>query len=187
MDLDQFVSVGKVTKAHGIKGEIKVFAYSEVPEDFQQYRVLTLVPERSESTAYKREFSGRGSMVEYSVVRCRTKGKAAILILDGVGSRDEAEALCGSEIWVEKNTLQPLESDEYYWHDMLGLRVVSDDGMELGTVQNLFATGAHDVLVVKGRGREYLIPAKKEFVVSVDRGTQTLVVCPPPGLLEIND
>lgn len=178
MDLDQFVSVGKVTKAHGIKGEIKAFAYSEVPDDFQQYRLLTLVSGQSESKTDKRE---------YSVVRCRTKGKAAILLLDGVGSRDEAEALCGSEIWVEKNSLPPLESDEYYWHDMLGLRVVSDDGRELGTVRNLFATGAHDVLVVKGRGREYLIPAKKEFVVSVDHDTQTLVVCPPPGLLEIND
>jgi 16S rRNA processing protein RimM len=98
-----------------------------------------------------------------------------------------AEPLGGSEVWVDKHSLPDLPAGEYYWHDLIGLRVATEQGRQLGRVADLFATGGHDILVVTGTGQEYLIPLKKEFLLQVDVAAGVLTVAPPPGLLEIND
>ena len=70
---------------------------------------------------------------------------------------------------------------------MIGLQVCTESGRELGTVAGLFATRAHDVLVVSGKGREYLVPVKEEIIKEIDEGKGRLSITPPPGLLEVNE
>ena len=74
---------------------------------------------------------------------------------------------------------------EYYWCDLLGLRVVTVEGVELGTVAEIIDTGSNDVYVVRSAEREYLIPALADVVVAIDLATRTMTVSPPEGLLDL--
>ena len=91
---------------------------------------------------------GRGTET-YNVIKSREQGKFALLQLEGVGTREDSEALQGSKIWVNKSNFPTLDSDEYYWHQLEGMRVKTLSGDDLGIVDHLLETGANDVLVVK--------------------------------------
>lgn len=169
------ILVGKVIKPHGIKGEIKVFPYSRTPANFKVYREVLL--------AGKSEGDAR----HFTIRSCRVQGGAVILKLDGVETRSAAEVYSGFGVWVAKIALAEPAPDEFYWHEMVGARVFVGDGRELGSVSSIFETKAHDVLVVKGGGKEYLIPILENLLRDWDRAARTLVIDVPPGLLEIND
>lgn len=168
------IAVGKVAKAHGIKGEIKVFPFSGNPDDFRGYGLLTLVePEH-------------GLTRSYAVGQSRGMGNLVILQLEGLSGRSTAEALRGWEVRIGRELLPTLGPDSFYWHELEGLPVITDDGKELGRVTSLLSTPAHDILVVTGGGSEYLIPAVGECVAGLAQDGKSLVVTPPPGLLEMN-
>ena len=171
---EESVRIGEVVKPHGIGGEIKVYSYSGQPENFQDYdEVVLLQPD--------------GGTATYAIKRCRVQGRLALLQLAGVSSREEAEALRGSVIFQRKEDFPTLETGEYYWHQLIGLQVVTTGGQVVGKVAGLFATGAHDVLVIRNRGREYLVPVKEEIIREVDTRKKELVIAPVPGLLEANE
>ncbi len=172
---DNFVIIGKIAKPHGIRGEVKVYSYSEQPENFRHYKNIVL-----------QEPAGNGTE-NYRVVKSRELGKLAILQLEGVTSREAAEALQGSTVWLEKTDFPQLQPDDYYWHQMIGLQVCTETGRELGKVISLFSTRAHDVLVVTGGGREYLIPVNAEIINGIDIQEGRLLIQPPPGLLQANE
>lgn len=173
-DLTHHVLVAKVTKPHGIKGEIKVYSYSDDPESFEVYNSLVFVDTVS------------GSAQEIKLSRSRVQGSSAVLILAGVSNRNDAEDLVNCEVWVAEDQLPELADDEFYWNDYKGMDVYTDKGFHLGQVVSLMATGAHDILVVSGRGHEYMIPVKEEFLVEVNDAEGKIVIDPPEGLLEIN-
>ncbi|MCF6290196.1 MAG: ribosome maturation factor RimM [Desulfobacterales bacterium] len=167
--------VGKVLKAQGIKGELKVSSLIHGPDNFKSYSRIIL---RHPQTGEHREFTLLGS---------RSRNRNAILALAGVTSRNESEALAGLEVWVNRAELPPLEPGKFYQHEVQGFLAITEDGRELGTVTGLINTKAHDILVIRGRDREYLVPLREEMVrFSRDR-QQTLVITPLPGLLDMND
>ena len=102
----------------------------------------------------------------------RRQAKTVIAKLEGCDDRDAAMMLIGAEIAIRSDQLRELNKDEYYWRDLIGLRVTNREGIELGTVQRLMETGANDVLVVKGQQRdskEHLIPwTLHQAVLDVD-------------------
>lgn len=171
---EDYALIGKIGKPHGLKGEIKAFSFSQRPESFSAYKSLLLVDPES------------GVERRFNVILARSNEKTAILHLEGVTGRNEAEALGGLQIWLLKTDLPVLEQGEYYWHEMTGARVITDDGRELGVVSEIFNNKVYDILVVLGQGREYLIPVRDEIVRSIDRETHTLIVSPMPGLLDLN-
>ena len=171
---DDLGMIGEVVKPHGIRGEIKVYLYSEQPENFKQYKKIVL-----------QEPTGSGTET-YNVVKSREQGKLAILRLEGVGTREAAEALQGSKIWLNKADFPTLDSDEYYWHQLNGLMVMTETGQELGRVTNLFSTTAHDIMVVTGAGHEFMIPLNGNIIRDIDVQGEIIIISPPPGLLEIN-
>lgn len=171
-DPDDYLLIGKLVKAHGIKGEVKFKPYGDDAANVPHYEeILLRKPEDDEGLLC-------------SVSRWRLTKKLAILKLDGVETCNDAEALVGHEVWVDKEALPVLAEDEFYWHDYIGLKVVTEDGQELGAVATLLAAGPYDVLVVRGSGHEYLIPARNEFIAG--RDGDTLIISPPDGLLDIN-
>ncbi len=174
-DSAQLVRVGRLTKPHGIKGEVKVQPDFGPAEDFLNYREILLVSPESE---LRRDFK---------VERCRFQGDLVILQLAGIGDRTAADDLRGTEVWVDRDLLPELAAGKYYWHDLIGLRVETEKGRKLGRVETLLATGGHDVLVVLDDGREYLIPLADEFLRNVDLAAGLLTVADVPGLFEIND
>lgn len=171
---EESVRIGEVVKPHGIRGEIKVYSYAGQPENLQDYEEVVLQ-------------QPNGGTVAYTITRCRVQGRLAILQLAGIASREEAEALRGSIISLRKEDFPRLAAGEYYWHQLVGLQVLTAAGKAVGEVAGLFSTGAHDVLVVRNRGREYLVPVNGEIISNIDLQKKELVIDPVPGLLEANE
>lgn len=145
--------MGRIAAPFGVKGWVKVQPYSEDPGalmDFESWRV------------------GRGEQhTLYSVEAIQDHGKALVAKLEGIDDRDVAFALRGQEISVARSELPAPEENAFYWSDLIGLKVVNREGVELGTVESLMESGANDLLVVKGT-REHLIPFVAAFVGAVD-------------------
>lgn len=173
-DTERHVLVGKVLKAHGIKGELKILVYSGDPDDFSHFPRILLVDEHFSTSK------------EFEVEKSRPQAKGVIVKLAGLDDRTSAEILHGFEIWTEKDFLPALAEDEFYWHEVVGLRVETENGEKLGKVKKLFESGAADILVIRGTGREYLVPAMDEFIASIDYDNGLLVIKDVPGLLDIN-
>ncbi len=167
------VILGKVAKAHGIKGEVKVFPYSGQPENFHSYETILIAA--GDSGAWKK----------YRVSKGRVLGKFALLVLQECGSRNDAEDLVGSEVSVLRKDLPDLGEDEFYLADCEGKTVVTVDGELVGRVSGILQTGGHDNIIVKDKGREYFIPAISDFMVKIDNDTITVAL--PQGLLDINE
>ena len=106
----------------------------------------------------------KGDWQATAISEGKRHGKTVIAHLDGVDDRDKAAALIDCDIAVDRDSLPAAEDGSYYWADLEGLRVVHQDGTELGSVSHLMETGANDVLVVKG-DKERLIPFILEQVV----------------------
>jgi 16S rRNA processing protein RimM len=94
-------------------------------------------------------------------------GSALVARLEGIDDRDQAASLRSAQIAVPRSALPAAPKGEYYWADLIGLCVVNCEGVELGVVDEVFATGANDVLVVRG-ARERLIPFVQSVVIEVD-------------------
>ena len=168
----ELVLLGRITKPHGIRGEVKIYPYSEQPENFRQYRRVLVDAGRE------------GERIPLNIDKTRIQGKQVILKLQGCDDRDAAEGLAGRDIWLPRGELPSLAEDEYYWADLEGRTAVTEDGRTLGRITGIMDTGAHDVLSVIGGGREYLVPMRREFVVRMDK--EQVVLRLPPGLLDIN-
>jgi 16S rRNA processing protein RimM len=172
---DDLVRVGIVTKAHGIKGEVKVHPDFGLPDDFNNYKDLILIDPKSENRQV------------FRVGRCRPQDRLVILQFEELSDRTSAEGLCGHEVWIDRSLLPKLAEGELYWHDLIGLQAETEGGRRLGRVETMLATAGHDILVVRGGGREYLIPFDKEFIKTSDLEDGILIITEMPGLFEIND
>lgn len=167
-----FVLLGRVTKPHGIRGEVKVYPFSGQPENFLNYREILLAPENSEEK------------VPYKIDKARIQVNQVLLQLTGCTNRTESEALVGQQVWLRRQDLPDLKKDEFYLLDLEGKKVVTVDGQELGQVTGVLQTAGHDILSVTGKQHEYLIPVEKSFIVRI--GDEEVVLDVPPGLLDIN-
>ena len=114
----------------------------------------------------------------------RVTEKGAILRLDVATTRDEARDLIGAYLYVPDSEAVDLPEGEYFVHQIVGLRVLTTDGEELGTIREVLPTGSNDVYVVRGRRGEVLIPALKDVLQRVDLEAGTLTVVIPPGLMD---
>ena len=153
--------MGRIAAPFGVKGWVKLQPYSEDPGtlmDFESWRV------------------GRGEQYrQFSVEAVQDHGNALVAKLVGIDDRDAAYALRGQEVSVERADLPPPGDNEFYWSDLVGLRAINREGVELGKVDSLMETGAHDVLVIKGT-RTHLVPFVAAFVGKVDLAGGTVEV-----------
>lgn len=145
-DKDEKIILGKINGLHGVKGWVKVFSNTDPREGIAQYSHWFL------------QLPNTGQWREIKLEGGRRQAKTVIAKLEGYNDRDEAMQLVGANIAINVNQLASLNKDEYYWRDLIGLRVVNQQDIELGVVESLFETGANDVLVVKDETQERLIP-----------------------------
>jgi len=172
----ELVPVGKVTKAHSIRGEIKVHPFSGSPETMLRYRELFLAVERAEDSS--------SAPAAYQVERARVQKNAVLLQLKGCRDRNAAEKLIGLQISVREDALPKLKSDEFYLRDVDGKLVKTEEGRIIGRISGFLTNSSQDVLRVTAANEEYLIPLVPEFLLAVEEDEVTLSL--PPGLLEIN-
>jgi 16S rRNA processing protein RimM len=158
----EFIVVGKVSSAFGVKGWVKVFSYTDPGNNILQYQPWFIHQD--------------GKWKTVAVSEGRIHGKALVVHIETVDDRDSAERLKSCEIAIRREQLLPAPEGEYYWIDLIGLHVINQQGIELGVVDHLMETGANDVLVVKS-DQERLIPfVMDEFIKAVDLEKQTILV-----------
>ncbi|MDH5423565.1 MAG: ribosome maturation factor RimM [Gammaproteobacteria bacterium] len=135
--------LGKVSGVYGVKGWVKLFSDTEPREGILDYKHCFI--------------KLKGQWQPLDVTQGRLQGKGVIAHIAGCDDRDQAMLLIGSEIAVSDDQLAELADDEYYWKDLIGLSVINQDNIDLGTVSGMMETGANDVLIVTGE-RERLLP-----------------------------
>lgn len=140
---DSMIVLGKISGAFGIKGWVKVHAFTETRVGILDYSSWQL--------------KVNGQWTSYQVLQGQAQGKSVVARLENVQDRDQALALVGCEIAIERDDLPALSADQFYWSDLVGLEVINAQGETFGKVSHLFETGSNDVLVVKGE-RERLVP-----------------------------
>ncbi|MBF0358988.1 MAG: ribosome maturation factor RimM [Magnetococcales bacterium] len=165
----EYVVVGRLLGPHGVRGEIKVHYLTEEKETLLSFPDWLLGPDG-------------GPMQRYSLVSGRSSAKGLIVRLAGIDDRDAAQALSGTDVWIMRSQLPELDQDQFYWADLIGSKVVTEDGEELGEVQHLFETGANDVMSVNSQGEERLIPFTSEVVLQVDADARVVLVRLLPGM-----
>ncbi len=171
--------LGRITGVFGVKGWVRIYSYTQPRENILRYTPWLISQDSSLSAGQGHE-GGQAQERDWypvEVLAGRRHGAGIIAHLAGCDDRDAARRLMGAEIAVERARLPACETDEYYWVDLIGLRVENLQGVELGRVTGLLETGAHDVLVVRN-GRERLIP----YV----RGRVVQAIEPDAGLIRVD-
>jgi len=175
------VVLGVVVGAHGLRGELRVRFLGDGPESLARMPEVEigsgLDDPEPRSFAVRRVREGRRGEVRVA--------------LDGIDDRDAAEALRGREVMGEAGHLESLGPGEYRWFELIGCRVLRADlpegepGSVLGTVREIWETGAHDVLVVENEeGQRHLLPAAQAFLREIDPAGRRIVYEVIPGLLD---
>jgi 16S rRNA processing protein RimM len=161
------LQLGYVAGAHGVHGAVRVKLFN--PES------TTLAP--GAEVVLRARSGGAGRSIEVTRVAPKPGSELARVWLAGVDSRPDAEALRGMEVWIDRAKLPDLDEDEYYLADLVGLEVVRGEVREsLGEVTGITTNTAQDLLCVRLRGREWLLPALPPFIVEIDRDAGQLVV-----------
>jgi 16S rRNA processing protein RimM len=171
---NNLLPIGRVVKPHGVKGQFKVKYYGEDLTQFSRYREIVLP-------------DGSGNPQTYDVVQAVSQPPLILLQLKGIERIEDVLPLVGKEILIRKDVLPDLEEGEYYWMDLLGMGVETEDGRKIGTVKEIFATGANDVYVVEGKRREIFLPAIGEVIKDVDRQRRMIKAHWMEGLWEAED
>ncbi|MBX7213641.1 MAG: ribosome maturation factor RimM [Thermoflexales bacterium] len=174
------IELGRVTRGHGIRGELKVDGAPALIEALPGIKRVVIVP----ASPHPRATEHFGALVGFAarVRQCRLHQGAALLLADGVDTRNDAEALRGARIHVRTSDLPRLDAGEYYAHDLIGLRVIDVAGAEIGELADVLATGANDVYVVRSADGERLLPAIESVVRAIDLAAGTMTVIIPEGL-----
>jgi 16S rRNA processing protein RimM len=163
----RWVAVGRISRAHGVKGEVSVLVLSQVPERFEPGSRLFL--DESEARPV-------------SVSAARPHRQRLLVRFEEVGDRDGAEALRGSYLFVPAASAPELPEGQFWTHDLIGCEVVTEAGRSLGRIREVIHTAANDVWVAEGEDGEVLIPALKDVVASVDLADRRVLVREIAGL-----
>jgi 16S rRNA processing protein RimM len=170
-DTREWVTIGKVVAPFGIRGELKVRSFTDIPDRFVALDAVYLSP----------------GYVSYTIegVRPYKGGDMQLLKLRGIDDATGAESVRGSDICVPLSALPQLPPNFYYQHDIVGLRVFDLDGTLIGVIEDIMVTGGNDVYIIKAPdSKQILIPAIKDVVKQIDLIRQVMYIDPIKGLLD---
>lgn len=159
-DTQQWVAMGYIKGAFGVKGWLKIAAGTEYADSLLDYPEWRL--------------SKNGQHHSVIPEAGKTANGELLVKLEGINDRDEAFALRGYTIEIPREAFAPAEEGEYYWADLVGMTVTNTEGIALGTVKNLMETGVHDILVVEGGYGQKLIPFVSQYILTVNTENKTI-------------
>ena len=164
----EYLEAGKIVNTHGIRGEVKIMPYTDVPELLCEFDRL---------------FIGKGRN-EIIIERSRVAKNMVIAKLEGVDTPEQAEKLRNRLLYMHRDDLE-LDEDTYFIQDLIGIEVKdADTGFAYGKITDVMQTGANDVYVIEGNGREYLVPAIADVVISTDIDANSMTIRALEGLFE---
>ncbi|RJQ41435.1 MAG: 16S rRNA processing protein RimM [Anaerolineaceae bacterium] len=155
-----FLIIGKIRKPHGVRGELL-------------FEILTEFPERIK--AGKKVYVGDGKF-EQQIESVRFQKENYLIKFKEINDCEKAGIYRNQMVYVQAVDLPKLPKDEYYYHDLIGMQVLSEEGEKIGSVSEIIETGAKEVLVVSQAGKEYLFPFIKQVVLEVNKEESVIIV-----------
>jgi 16S rRNA processing protein RimM len=171
---DDMVVVGRVARTHGIRGQVIVNPETDFVE--QRFRSGAVLYVRRTATAQP-----------LTVSAVRVHQGRPILTLEGIASIEAADWLVGAELRIPAGDLQQLPTNQFYRHDLVGCRVRTASGLDLGVVAAVDGSQENSYLVIRSGQREVLVPLAADICIEIDARGRNIVIEPPEGLLELND
>ncbi len=158
----EFLEIGRVGKTHGLKGELWLNLSTDFPERLGAGRII---------------YVGKKHR-EFPIASFKISSHRGLIRFDEFRSPEEARILTNQIVYVKAEDLPDLPENEYYHHDLIGIRVVDEDQKELGTLAEILETGANDVYIVKrsDNGEDLLIPAIESVIINIDINKKTMIV-----------
>ena len=170
--MEELLRVGVVTTTHGVRGEVKVFPTTDDPTRFEELDEVILDNGNVQQTLH--------------ITGVKYFKNQVILKFKGLDHLNDVEHFRQSELYIHREDAVPCEEDENYIADLLDMEVVTEEGTVLGTLVQVYETGANDVYVVKNKnGAEYMIPAIKDCILDVDLEANRMTIHVIPGLLDL--
>ncbi len=161
-----WIPVGRVTRTHGLKGELKFYPFEKNGITVQSGQKICL------------------EKMQLKVESVRGTKSPFILKLDGINSIEDTKSMVGQEVRVARKDFEPLPEGEFYRFEIEGLKVFDDTGKYYGVVEEIVETGSNDVYVVRGEGKEWLIPMIDSVVHTIDLEQGKLIFHCVEGLFE---
>ena len=169
---EDLITIGKILKPVGLRGEVKVLLLTDFPDRFKTLREVIVQTKEEEQQRYHVEHLRYGPPFVY-------------IIFVGLSSVDQVDALIGGLIQIPAEERVALPEGSYYQFELQGIDVYLQDGAFLGKVDHILQTGSNDVFVVKGSKKEYLIPALHTVVKEIDISKRRMIIHPMDGLLDL--
>ena len=171
---EKLLLVGKVIKPHGLRGLVRVLSYARTIESFLHSGTVFLGQDGQEP-------------VEYTVLDVKPHKNICLMRVKGIDTFEKADSFRGADILIKKDLLTKNSDDEYYWFELIDLKVYLDTGKYLGIIKEIIPTGSNDVYVVKQNDSEFLIPAIHEVVIKIDLDKGEMIITAIDGLLDLNE
>jgi 16S rRNA processing protein RimM len=171
---EKWFNVGKIVNTHGVRGEVRVISKTDFAEErYVPGNTLYIFKEGSDIP------------IEVVIDSHRVHKNFDLLTFEGMPSIQNVEQFKGALLKVDENQLSELDEGEYYFHEIIGCQVYTDQGEEIGTIREILATGANDVWVVKRKeGKDLLIPYIEEIVTEINIDEKKVIITPMEGLLD---
>lgn len=156
-------AAGEIVKTRGLHGCLKISCYVEKISSFARLKYI-----------YLEQSSGERN--RFCLTKINLSGKAVFVELEGVTDQESAQELVGCKVFLPRETLEKLSEGEYYWEDIIGLDVYTEDNKYVGSIESVFATGSNDVYVCRGEEREILLPAISNVILKIDLDRQLMTI-----------
>jgi len=173
MEEPRLIPVGKISRVHGVRGAVKIYPYGE-----------SLAQQQAGDELYLLGSVQGGEETALTLVSLRPQGKLWIGQFREIPGIDEAQKIVGKQVYLPRNRLSPAAEGEYFYYQLIGLKVETTKGSFLGRLIAIIETGSNDVYVVDRQGKEVLIPALEDVVVEVDLTRGQMIIDPPEGLID---
>jgi len=167
--LSDLVEIGRLVKVHGLKGRLKAVSYLESEELLNELDEVLIRLQK-------------GPAKKYKVKGVQPQHNTFFIELEGINDPDSAGELVGSGILIPADMLKELPEDEFYWHEIIGLKAITESGDYLGVVSSIVPAGGADVYAITGGPREILLPAIEDVIRKIDLEKGELTVRLPKGL-----
>ena len=158
---DKKLLVGKINGFFGLQGWVKVFSYTSPRSNILNYSPWSI---KSEDI-----------FQEIDVIKGREQSKTIVAHIKGIDNREDSQKFIGKDVYIDKDQLPELKEGKYYWHELIGFKVINKNQENLGVVDYFVETGANDVLVVRGK-KEHWIPYIEPFLLSIDSQNKEILV-----------
>ncbi|CAM3702433.1 ribosome maturation factor RimM [Aquirufa aurantiipilula] len=171
MAATEYFELGTLSKPHGIKGAFHVYLDVDDPEEYEDLDAVFL--------------QLGNEMVPYFITDLQIRSNLNLMSLEGIETVDAAKELVGVKLFLPVSMLPKLKDNQFYYHEIVGYQVVDKNHGTLGTVKEVYSTGAQDVLVMTYQSKEVLIPLMDEIIPKVDKKNKLIHSILPDGLLEV--